>query len=66
MASREYKFVSEPADVLKCAVCLEVAREPHQHEECGKLFCKECMHRQVWKTQVLSSLQDTGVTVLQG
>ena len=35
MASREYKFVGEPADVLKCAICLEVARDPHQHEECS-------------------------------
>ena len=41
MASTEYKFIREPDDALKCAICLEVARDPHQHEECGKLFCKE-------------------------
>ena len=45
MASRQCKFVSEPADVLKCAICLELARDPHQHEECGKLFCKECIEK---------------------
>ena len=45
MASREYKFIREPDDVLKCAICLEVARDPHQHEECGKLFCKECIEK---------------------
>ena len=45
MATREYKFVGEPADVLKRAICLEVARDPHQHEECGKLFCKECIDK---------------------
>ena len=42
-AVREYQFVSEPGDALKCLICLEVAREPLQHEECGKLFCKECL-----------------------
>ena len=41
----ECKFVGEPADVLKCAICLEIARDPHQHEECGKLFCKECIEK---------------------
>ena len=45
MASREYKFVRELADVLKCGICLGVARDPHQHEECGKLFCKECIDK---------------------
>ena len=45
MASREYNFVSELADVLKCAICLKVARDPHQHEECGKLFCLECIEK---------------------
>ena len=44
MASRKfvYKFVSEPDDSLKCSICLEVAVDPKQEEECGKLFCSEC------------------------
>ena len=41
----EYKFVSEPDDALKCLICLDVARDPLQHEECGKLFCKECLEK---------------------
>ena len=59
--TREYKFVSEPDDVLKCAICLEIARDPHQHEECGRLFCKECIenygrakpcpHCRIWGSQ---------------
>ena len=38
-----YKFVSEPDDALKCLICHELARDPLQHEDCGKLFCKECL-----------------------
>ena len=47
MASRilVYKFVSEPDDSLKCSICLEVAVDPKQEEECGKLFCSECIRK---------------------
>ena len=40
-----YQFTSEPDDDLKCVICLEVARDPLQHEECGKLFCKKCIEK---------------------
>ena len=44
MASRsEYTFLHELDDDLKCLICLEVARDPLQHEACGKLFCKDCL-----------------------
>ncbi len=39
------KFVLEPADSLKCAICLLVARKPQQHGGCGKLFCKVCIDK---------------------
>ena len=38
-----YNYVTEPEDELKCLICLDVAKDPLQHEECGKLFCKECL-----------------------
>ncbi len=38
-----YLFLAEPDDDLKCSVCNVVAREPLQHESCGKLFCKQCV-----------------------
>ena len=41
----DYQFISEPDDENKCVICLEVAREPFQHEECGKLLCKECLEK---------------------
>ncbi len=41
----EYKFVTEPPDELVCLICLEVARDPLQHEACGKLFCKKCIDK---------------------
>ena len=44
-AAYKYQFVSEPDDALKCLICLEVAEEPLQHEECGKLFCKKCLDK---------------------
>ena len=41
----DLKFLTEPDDGLKCLICLGVAREPLQHEACGKLFCKECLEK---------------------
>ncbi len=40
-----YRFINEPSDALRCQICLEVAREPVQHENCGKLFCQECIEK---------------------
>ena len=39
------QFLSEPDDALKCPICWAVARDPRQHEECGKLFCSECIKK---------------------
>ena len=41
----DYKFIEEPADSLKCLICLLVVREPQQHGGCGKLFCKVCINK---------------------
>ena len=41
----KYKFLSEPDDALKCLICLDVADEPWQHVDCGRLFCKECLDK---------------------
>lgn len=41
----EYNYISEPDPGLQCPICLDVAKDPLQHEECGKLFCKECMEK---------------------
>ena len=40
----ECNFVSEPDDALTCQICLEVARDPWQHGECGRLFCQNCLN----------------------
>ncbi len=41
----DYKFLTEPDDALTCRICLKVAEESIQHEDCGKLFCEKC----IWK-----------------
>ena len=41
----KYKFVSEPEDELICLICLEVAEEPWQHVDCGRLLCKKCLDK---------------------
>ena len=41
----KYKFVSEPEDDLLCLICLEVAEEPWQHADCGRLLCKKCLDK---------------------
>ena len=44
-SSSDHKFASEPDDAYSCVICLSVAKDPLQHEECGKLFCKECIEK---------------------
>ena len=39
----EYNFVETP-DELLCLVCHHIAREAHQLECCGKVFCKTCIN----------------------
>ena len=47
MASKfkAYNFISEPDDCLLCSICLELASQPKQCEDCGKLFCSECIKK---------------------
>ena len=40
-----YNFISEPNPNLKCTICLELASQPKQCEDCGKLFCSECIEK---------------------
>lgn len=41
----DYNFLSEPNGSLRCSICLAVARDPLQHEGCGKLFCDRCISK---------------------
>eukprot|EP01064_Diplonema_japonicum_P014944 TRINITY_DN226_c0_g2_i1.p1 TRINITY_DN226_c0_g2~~TRINITY_DN226_c0_g2_i1.p1 ORF type:complete len:367 (+),score=36.66 TRINITY_DN226_c0_g2_i1:483-1583(+) len=41
----EPKYREEVAADLRCGVCKDVAREAQVTEECGHLFCKECIDR---------------------
>ena len=41
----EYSFLREIPDSLNCILCLDVAKEAYQHEDCGKLFCKSCYRK---------------------
>ena len=38
-------FVVEPDDDMKCLICFDVARDPLQHEACGKLYCRACLEK---------------------
>ena len=40
-----YNFISEPDACLLCSICLELASQPKQCEDCGKLFCSECIEK---------------------
>ena len=40
---RSYNFNHKPDANLFCAICLELACQPKQCEDCGKLFCSECI-----------------------
>ena len=39
----DYKFVRKPSKSLMCLICMDVAKEPMQHEACGKLVCRDCL-----------------------
>ena len=44
----DYKFITEPDDILKCSICTKIAKgQPMQHgaSGCGKLFCKKCIKK---------------------
>ena len=46
MASNSgYQYVGEPGRGLECVICLEVAEDPWQHGQCGRLLCKECLDK---------------------
>ena len=44
-SENSYKLLSEPDDAHKCPICLDIAEEPWQHGECGRLFCKESLDK---------------------
>ena len=41
----KYKFLSPPEDEFICLICLEVAEDPWQHGECGRLLCEKCLDK---------------------
>jgi hypothetical protein len=40
-----FSFIAEPESALQCAICLEVATDPWQHNKCGRLLCRECLKK---------------------
>ena len=53
-------FLTEPDDAFKCFICLHVAKDPRHHEECGKLFCNECIEK-YGKDKPCPNCKETGV-----
>ena len=47
---KEYTYIQEPKDFLKCMVekCKEVMEEPIECGECGKNCCKKCCKNQIF------------------
>ena len=39
----DFDFVDEPPDSLKCLICMLVVKEPWQHGDCGRVYCKVCI-----------------------
>ena len=36
-------FVEDPPDSLKCLICMLVVKDPWQHGECGRVYCRICI-----------------------
>ena len=32
-------------EALKCSICLEVIEEPFRVRDCGHMFCRECIEK---------------------
>ena len=41
----KYHFIAEPDSALQCVICLDVAEDPRQHEECGRLLRTGCLEK---------------------
>ena len=41
----DHMFVLKPQISLQCMICSKVAKDPLQHESCGKLFCRLCLEK---------------------
>ena len=39
----KYNFLFQPEEELICVICVEVAEEPWQHADCGRLLCSNCL-----------------------
>ena len=45
MALKAFSFISMPDASLLCSICLDLASQLKQCEDCGKLFCSECIEK---------------------
>lgn len=47
MAAKEskYSFLDPPNESLFCGLCFDIASQPKQCKNCGKLFCNECIEK---------------------
>ena len=43
--TKGYSFISEPDVSFLCCICLELASQPKQCEDCGMLFCTKCIEK---------------------
>ena len=43
LGGQDFDFVDEPPDSLKCLICMLVVKEPWQHGDCGRVYCKVCI-----------------------
>ena len=39
------KFLHEVPSYLRCSLCNNAAKEPWQHAQCKKIFCRSCITR---------------------
>ena len=43
--SGNYNYIAKLDANLICSICLDLASHPKQCEDCGKLFCSECIEK---------------------
>ena len=48
---KDYDFIDPLPEECPCLVCLEVQVDPHQVTCCGKIFCKSCLDKLIWRRQ---------------
>ena len=60
LGGHDLEFVNEPPDALVCLICTLVARDPHQMDCCGRVYCQLCLSEHKKHSDLCPQCRKTG------